>query len=106
MGVGGWRLIIESGWGSACFGRTIRSVAGTIRRGRHKNRPIGSATRSPTVRPPTFPPILGVFDSVILPHRLFLEALQPLAEALRGPDYQAQFQQAMSEEINHIGAAS
>jgi hypothetical protein len=32
--------------------------------------------------------------------------LQLVAEALQGPDHQAQFQQAMSEGINHSGAAS
>jgi hypothetical protein len=49
------------------------------------------------VRRPQSPIAIVLIDSVMLPHRLFLEALQPLAEALRGPDYQAGFQQAMSE---------
>src|SRR5262249_16283110 len=32
---------------------------------------------------------------VILPHQSFLDALQPLAEALRGPDYQAAYHRAL-----------
>jgi len=46
-------------------------------------------------RYPQIPSSIVVIDSVILPHRSFLDALQPLAEALRGPDYQAALRHAL-----------
>jgi hypothetical protein len=36
-----------------------------------------------------------LIDSVILPHQWILDALKPMGEALRGPDYQAAYQQVL-----------
>jgi pimeloyl-ACP methyl ester carboxylesterase len=41
------------------------------------------------------PGSIVLIDSIILPDQLFVDALQPLAEALRGPDYVAASQQAL-----------
>src|SRR5207249_2740255 len=65
--VGGLTLTIESCRGSASSGRTIRSVAGTTRRCRHTKRPIGSTTRSPTLRSTTFSPISSTRPTPSLP---------------------------------------
>jgi len=46
-------------------------------------------------RYPEIPTSIVLIDSVILPHQSFLDALQPLTEALPGSDYQAAYQQAL-----------
>ena len=47
-------------------------------------------------RYPEIPASIVLVDSVILPRKSFLDRLQPLAEALRGPNYQTAYQQAIS----------
>jgi pimeloyl-ACP methyl ester carboxylesterase len=46
-------------------------------------------------RYPEIPASIVLIDSVILPHQSFLDALQPLVEALKGSHYQAAWQQAL-----------
>jgi pimeloyl-ACP methyl ester carboxylesterase len=46
-------------------------------------------------RYPEIPKSIVLIDSVILPHQSFLDALQPLVEALKGPHHQAAWQQAL-----------
>ena len=45
---------------------------------------------------PGVPASIVLIDSVIFPHRSFLDALQPVVEALRGTDYIAACQRALS----------
>jgi pimeloyl-ACP methyl ester carboxylesterase len=46
-------------------------------------------------RYPETPASIVLIDSVIFPTQSFLDALQPLVEALRGPDFQAASQKAL-----------
>jgi pimeloyl-ACP methyl ester carboxylesterase len=55
----------------------------------------GNVALELAARHPEIPASIVLIDSVILPHQSFLDALQPLAEALQGPDYLAACQQAM-----------
>jgi pimeloyl-ACP methyl ester carboxylesterase len=55
----------------------------------------GNVALELAARYPEIPASIVLIDSVILPRQSFLDTLQPVVEALRGPDYQAAFQQAI-----------
>jgi pimeloyl-ACP methyl ester carboxylesterase len=55
----------------------------------------GNVALELAARYPEIPASIVLIDSVILPRQSFLDALQPVGEALRGPDYQATYQQVI-----------
>lgn len=55
----------------------------------------GNVALELAARHPQTPASIVMIDSVILPDQLFVDALRPLAEALRGPDYLTASQQAL-----------
>jgi pimeloyl-ACP methyl ester carboxylesterase len=55
----------------------------------------GNVALELAARHPQIPASIVLIDSVIFPHRSFLDALQPVVEALRGPGYVAACQRAL-----------
>ena len=55
----------------------------------------GNVALELAARYPEIPVSIVLIDSLILPHQWILDALQPMVEALRGPDYQAVYQRAI-----------
>jgi pimeloyl-ACP methyl ester carboxylesterase len=55
----------------------------------------GNVVLELAARYPEIPASVVLIDSVILPHQSILDALQPMVEALRGPDYRAAYQQVL-----------